>query len=64
VKENGIVFDADTKGRFVSDLMTIARHYFGHPSYLRIDGDRHGRSCLAPGRQATQSSHEKAFLLP
>ena len=35
---NGIVFDAATKDRFVSDLMTIARRYFGHPSYLRIDG--------------------------
>src|SRR5262249_56793922 len=38
VSENGIVFDAATKSRFVSDLMTIARRYFGHPSYLRIDG--------------------------
>ncbi len=38
VKENGIVFDAATKDRFVSDLMTIARRYFAHPSYLRIDG--------------------------
>ena len=36
--ENDIVFDAATKDRFVSDLMTIARRYFGHPSYLRIDG--------------------------
>jgi hypothetical protein len=36
--ENDIVFAAATKDRFVSDLMTIARRYFGHPSYLRIDG--------------------------
>ena len=35
---NGIVFDAATKDRFVSDLMTIARRYFRHRSYLRIDG--------------------------
>jgi glycoprotein endo-alpha-1,2-mannosidase len=38
VIENGIVFDAATKDRFVSDLMTIAHRYFTHPSYLRIDG--------------------------
>jgi glycoprotein endo-alpha-1,2-mannosidase len=36
--EDDIVFDEATKDRFVSDLMTIARRYFGHPSYLRIDG--------------------------
>ncbi len=38
VTQNGIVFDASTKDRFVSDLMTIARNYFRHPSYLKIDG--------------------------
>jgi len=36
--ENGLVFDEAIKDRFVSDLMTIARRYFGHPSYLRIEG--------------------------
>jgi hypothetical protein len=35
---NGIVFDTATKDRFVSDMVTIARRYFSHPSYLRIDG--------------------------
>ncbi len=34
----GILFDEATKDRFVSDIKTIARRYFGHPSYLRIDG--------------------------
>jgi glycoprotein endo-alpha-1,2-mannosidase len=34
----GIAFDTATKARFVTDSMTIARRYFGHPSYLRIDG--------------------------
>lgn len=35
---NAIVFDAPTADRFVSDMVAIARRYFGHPSYLRIDG--------------------------
>jgi len=35
---NGVVFDATTKNRFVSDMVAIARRYFAHPSYLRIDG--------------------------
>jgi glycoprotein endo-alpha-1,2-mannosidase len=35
---NGVVFDATTKGQFVSDMVTIARRYFAHPSYLRIGG--------------------------
>jgi glycoprotein endo-alpha-1,2-mannosidase len=35
---NDIVFDAQTAARFVSDMVTIARRYFAHPSYLRIDG--------------------------
>jgi glycoprotein endo-alpha-1,2-mannosidase len=35
---NGIVFDTARKDRFVSDMVTIARRYFAHPSYLRIDG--------------------------
>jgi glycoprotein endo-alpha-1,2-mannosidase len=35
---SGILFDQATKSRFVSDMVTIARRYFGHPSYLRIDG--------------------------
>jgi glycoprotein endo-alpha-1,2-mannosidase len=34
----GILLDAATKSRFVTDMVTIARRYFGHPSYLRIDG--------------------------
>jgi hypothetical protein len=34
----GILFDSATKNRFVSDMQTIARRYFGHPSYLRVDG--------------------------
>jgi glycoprotein endo-alpha-1,2-mannosidase len=34
----GILFDEAAKERFVSDMVTIARRYFGHPSYLRIDG--------------------------
>jgi glycoprotein endo-alpha-1,2-mannosidase len=34
----GILFDEATKERFVADMVTIARRYFGHPSYLRIDG--------------------------
>ena len=34
----GIVFDRPTASRFVSDVVTIARRYFAHPSYLRIDG--------------------------
>jgi len=34
----GIVFDGATANRFVTDLTTIARRYFGHPSYLRVDG--------------------------
>jgi glycoprotein endo-alpha-1,2-mannosidase len=34
----GIVFDSGTVSRFVSDVVTIARRYFAHPSYLRIDG--------------------------
>jgi len=33
-----ILFDAETTDRFVSDMVTIARRYFAHPSYLRIDG--------------------------
>jgi hypothetical protein len=36
--ENGIVFDAATKQRFVSDMVALARRYFAHPSYLRIAG--------------------------
>jgi hypothetical protein len=43
VKENGIVFDADTKGRFFSDLMTIVR-----ASELSEDRWRSPRSFL-PG---------------
>jgi glycoprotein endo-alpha-1,2-mannosidase len=35
---NGIVFDTATKERFVSDIVALARRYFAHPSYLRIDG--------------------------
>lgn len=35
---DGILFDEATKNRFVSDMVTIARRYFGHPSYLRVDG--------------------------
>ena len=35
---NGIVFDAATKQRFVSDMVTLARRYFAHPSYLQIAG--------------------------
>lgn len=34
----GIVFDEATKNRFVSNMVTIARRYYGHPSYLRVDG--------------------------
>ena len=34
----GIVFDTATAGRFVSDIVTISRRYFSHPSYLRIGG--------------------------
>ncbi|MBI2963579.1 MAG: glycoside hydrolase family 99-like domain-containing protein [Deltaproteobacteria bacterium] len=34
----GILFDAATRSRFVSDLVGIARRYFDHPSYLRVDG--------------------------
>jgi hypothetical protein len=33
----GILFDDATKERFVSDMVTISRRYFRHPSYLRID---------------------------
>ena len=35
---DGIVFDEATKNRFVSNMETIARSYFGHASYLRVDG--------------------------
>ena len=35
---NGIRFDVATKDRFVADMVTISRRYFGHPSYLRIGG--------------------------
>jgi glycoprotein endo-alpha-1,2-mannosidase len=35
---SGIVFDAKTKDRFVSDMVAIARRYFAHPSYLRVGG--------------------------
>ena len=35
---NGIRFDVATKDRFVGDMVAISRRYFGHPSYLRIDG--------------------------
>ena len=34
----GILFDEATKNRFVSDMVGIARRYFGHPRYLRVDG--------------------------
>jgi glycoprotein endo-alpha-1,2-mannosidase len=34
----GILFDEPTKRRFVADMVTIARRYFGHPRYLRVDG--------------------------
>jgi hypothetical protein len=33
-----IFFDTETTDRFVSDMVAIARRYFAHPSYLRIDG--------------------------
>jgi glycoprotein endo-alpha-1,2-mannosidase len=33
-----IVFDDATRQRFVSDLTAVARRYFAHPSYLRVDG--------------------------
>jgi hypothetical protein len=33
-----IFFDAETTDRFIADMVTIARRYFAHPSYLRIDG--------------------------
>lgn len=34
----GILFEEATKDRFVADMTAIARRYFRHPSYLRIDG--------------------------
>lgn len=37
-KGSGIVFDEATKDRFVSEITTLARRYFRHPSYLRTDG--------------------------
>jgi glycoprotein endo-alpha-1,2-mannosidase len=37
-KGGGVVFDAATKNRFVSDMVSLARRYFAHPSYLRWNG--------------------------
>jgi hypothetical protein len=33
-----IVFDDTTSARFVSDVVGLARRYFNHPSYLRVNG--------------------------
>jgi glycoprotein endo-alpha-1,2-mannosidase len=33
-----IVFDDATSARFVSDVVELARRYFDHPSYLRVNG--------------------------
>ena len=57
-REGGdIVFDAATKDRFVSDLMTIARRYFGHPSYLRTTAVR--RSCCTSLARCGGSSRKR-----
>jgi glycoprotein endo-alpha-1,2-mannosidase len=71
----GIRFDAAVRDRFVADLVGLSRRYFGHPSYLRVDGrpvvivylsrEWHGlfREALDGARAALAAEGHDPFLI-